>query len=186
MELKKDIRRKILTIRDNLSKDERHIKSKTIINQLINLQAFQTADCIYCYVNYRSEVETKEFIELCFQQKKKVAVPKICDNEMKFYYINCLSDLEDGYRGIPEPKTKALASDYKALVIMPGAAFDKQRNRIGYGKGFYDTYLEKHSSHSTVALAFSCQIVSTIAADMHDIKPDIIITEEHIYDTFTE
>jgi 5-formyltetrahydrofolate cyclo-ligase len=68
-----------------------------------------------------------------------------------------------------------------SLAIVPGVAFDKDQNRIGYGKGFYDRFLQKHPDLPTVALAYTCQLTKTpISALATDIKPDIIITEENI------
>ena len=186
MDAKKDIRREVLARRDSLSKTERSEKSRAIINALVTLPQFECSETIYCYVDYRSEVETHDFIMCCFSKKKKVAVPKICGDDMRFFYINSLEELEYGYRGILEPKTSHPAHAEHALVIMPGAVFDQSRNRIGYGKGFYDKFLYRHPDYATIALAFSCQIIPVIPSKEHDIKPDIIITEECIYESITE
>ena len=63
---------------------------------------------------------------------------------------------------------------------MPGVAFDLNRNRLGYGKGYYDRFLEKNSSLYTIALALECQIVDHIPANEHDIRPEYILTEERV------
>ena len=63
---------------------------------------------------------------------------------------------------------------------MPGVAFDRNKNRIGYGKGFYDSYLTLHSQFDTIALAFDCQIVESIQTESHDIIPHYLITESII------
>ena len=64
---------------------------------------------------------------------------------------------------------------------MPGTAFDENRNRIGYGKGYYDKFLEKYPAYRTLALAFELQMVDAIPYDAFDVKPNQIITEEKIY-----
>ena len=61
---------------------------------------------------------------------------------MNFYYITSLDELENSDMGIPEPKPVNPADDEFALMVMPGVAFDKNMNRIGYGGGYYDRYLE--------------------------------------------
>lgn len=84
----------------------------------------------------------------------------------------------------------------KAMMWMPGAVFDEQRHRIGYGKGFYDRYLhgfynwektirERHTGTEirlkTAALAYQCQVLAIVPYERHDIRPDILITEQGVY-----
>jgi len=66
------------------------------------------------------------------------------------------------------------------LIIIPGAAFDKEKHRIGYGAGFYDKYLSKSNVGDRIALAFDFQVLDRIPFNEYDIKPDIIITEKEI------
>jgi len=187
MESKKDIRNRILAVRESMSEAEWAQKSEYIIEQLTSHPWFQEAEDVYCYVNYRNEVNTRDFIETCWRLGKKVAVPKICADEMRFYYIQNFADLNEGFRGILEPNILAPATKENALIIMPGAVFDIYRNRIGYGRGFYDRFLSNYKFSHTIALAFSNQIVSQIPTQSHDWKPEIVITEEKIYDdTYTK
>ena len=64
------------------------------------------------------------------------------------------------------------------LMVMPGLAFDKERHRIGYGKGYYDSYLSEHEIKQKVALAFDFQVLDNIPFKDYDINPDLIITEK--------
>ena len=182
METKKDIRKRVLELRSAMSKDEWSEKSNRIQQTVIAHPFFLHANVIYCYIDYRNEAGTRSIIEKAWNLGKKVAVPKVESEEMNFYYISEFSDLQEGYRQILEPNTDNPANVEDALVIMPGVAFDKKRNRIGYGKGFYDKFLEQHPSYKTMALSFECQLVSEIQADAFDLKPDVLITEECIYD----
>ena len=61
-------------------------------------------------------------------------------------------------------------------------AFDKDRHRCGYGKGFYDRYLSRHTQHATVAMALDFQIVETVPSDVYDICPQMLITPTMIYE----
>ncbi len=72
------------------------------------------------------------------------------------------------------------SSNGQILMIMPGAAFDRSCNRIGYAGGFYDRYLGRFPACETMALAFSLQITDEIPAEAHDRKPSCIITESGI------
>lgn len=113
---------------------------------------------------------------------------------MEFYLVDETTEWETSKFGMREPKVdeykklKANSHD-KIFVLMPGAAFDKKGNRIGYGGGYYDKYLQqletKMSSQNIykTAVVFECQIVETglIEQEAHDIKPDCIVTETHKY-----
>ena len=157
---------------------------------------FLSAKHVLCYVNYKSEVETIPIIEKCFSMKKHVYCPCVTGREMDFYEIFSLSDLKEGYRGILEPEKQEkrifqLPQNESVLMIMPGAVFDRERHRIGYGGGYYDKYLAKIGSEyekngvklplfSTVALAFSMQISDKVEQQEHDICPQMIVTEKEI------
>ena len=181
MESKKDIRKRVLEKRNCIPDKEWEDKSRLICEKVVTHPFFLQADAIYCYVDYRREVGTAGIIEQAWMSGKKVASPKVLGDEMEFYYIQSFEDLEEGYKGIAEPKQTNLALDENVLIIMPGAAFDATCNRIGYGKGYYDKYLQAHRDYKTIAIAFELQIVEAIPAEVYDICPDIIITEEKTY-----
>ena len=102
---------------------------------------------------------------------------------MSFYYIQSFSELSEGYRGILEPKNLSKTTDETMLVIMPGVAFDKDKNRLGYGKAFYDRFLQKHTNCHTMALGFELQVIDHVPTDSYDVQPEVLITEEVIYDS---
>lgn len=181
MESKKDIRKRVLAVRSNLSKNEWEEKSCSISQTVITHPFFLKAEEIYCYMDYRNEAGTRKIIETAWDMRKKVAAPKVFEDRMEFYYIESFKDLCPGSYNIMEPAERERAAGKKVLVLMPGAVFDKERHRIGYGKGYYDRYLQKHPDYRTMALAFELQILDKIPADAHDICPQMIVTEEQIY-----
>ena len=69
----------------------------------------------------------------------------------------------------------------EAMMVMPGVAFDINCNRVGYGGGFYDRFLEKHPEVCRVAVGFSFQILPEVPTEPTDIRPQVIVTEENIY-----
>jgi len=99
---------------------------------------------------------------------------------MVFYKLTDFARLEPGYFGIPEPVSGEIVNWSKALMIMPGVAFDRANHRVGYGGGFYDRYLEKHPQLERVAIAFSFQMLPEVPTEPTDICPQIIVTEEEI------
>ena len=182
MEAKQDIRKRVLEKRSSLNKQEWEEKSDKILEKVISHPIFLNAEEIYCYVDFRNEVATRKIIEKCWLLKKAVAAPKIEGNRMEFYYISSWDDLSSGHWGILEPQGGVHAEGKSVCVIMPGAVFDKKRNRIGYGKGYYDSYLKSHPTYKTIALGFELQIENEIPFEAHDILPQMIVTEEQVYD----
>ena len=95
---------------------------------------------------------------------------------MKFIYMNDLSAVENGYCNIPEPIADGpIGDDPTALVLMPGLAFDKAGNRMGYGGGYYDKFLSEEPNHPTVALCYQFQMVEQIPTDSYDIPVDLVL-----------
>lgn len=137
---------------------------------------YAQAKTVYGYLPYNQEVRTVPMLEQALAEGKRVAVPKVYGDEMKFIYITDLSNVEKGYSGIPEPVADApVADDPTALVLMPGLAFDSKGHRIGYGGGFYDKFLEAEPNHPTVALCYEFQMLPAIETDEHDIPVDCVL-----------
>lgn len=137
---------------------------------------YQHADTIYGYLPYNQEVRTVPMLERAIQDGKRVAVPKVYGEEMKFIYVDDLYKVEKGYAGIPEPVADGpVADDPTALVLMPGLAFDRQGHRIGYGGGFYDKFLACEHDHPTIALCYDFQIVDSLDTEPFDIPVDCVI-----------
>lgn len=188
MEIKRRIRKSILKKRDEMPKGERAEKSRNIMDKITRMDIYQEAESILCYVNYKSEVETEEFIKETLSRGKKVYCPRIDREEMEFYRIAGMEDLSMGYMGIREPMPSGQRllcgrdiSMERCLMIMPGSVFDRERNRMGYGKGYYDRYLERYPQLPTVAVCFECQLAQKVPTEEHDRKPNMVITEENIY-----
>ena len=179
---KQDIRKNVLKQRNLMNEKEWDEHSHEIYKKVVTHPFFLESKEVYCYIDFRNEVGTKKIIEEAWRLGKRVAAPRIEGTEMNFYYIDSFTELESGYFGVLEPVGEEKAEGEQVLVIMPGAAFDKKRNRIGYGKGYYDRFLEKYPTYRTLALAFELQVVDKIPSDSFDVKPNQIVTEENIYD----
>ncbi|MCD7835374.1 MAG: 5-formyltetrahydrofolate cyclo-ligase [Lachnospiraceae bacterium] len=184
-EAKRNIRNEVLKRRSELSIEERSRASLVITDRIIGHQWFYGAEIILAFVGYGSEIDTSGIINEALRCGKKVYTPKVSGNDMSFYRIYDFQELKRGFKGIPEPSGLSERYDYysqtdtveRSLLLMPGVAFDKEKNRIGYGKGYYDRYLQDKEElrlHS-IAIGFSCQLVDTIPRDEHDIRPYQVI-----------
>lgn len=185
---KQSIRNRYLSMRNSLSYGERLTKSRKIWERLKQEPVYQSADAVLVYMDYRSEVITTGLVEeLLADPAKRVFAPRVLGMNIRFYEIQALEELEPGYQGIREPVqneerlfSHEFAKELKSLILIPGAVFDRQRGRMGYGKGFYDRFLADYIELSGAALAFECQIAKNLPMEEHDIRPGIIVTESGV------
>ncbi len=181
METKRQIRNRILAERDRLSEEEWERKSGYIIQKVLESEAFQNADEILLYIDYNKEVKTRYLIEQAWKSGKNVFAPKTKRTEITFHLLRGFEDLQAGYKGILEPaedrEVWKTSLWHHTFMIMPGVAFDKERHRIGYGRGYYDRFLANVRGISTAAICFECQLMESIPYDDFDYIPDVVYTE---------
>lgn len=177
---KKITRNTIKEMRLALSEEEVHALSEECVSKVLQFPELLEAKTVCLYIPTGNEIDTSEIIHYCLENGKKVAAPRVEGETMEFYYFQNASELRQGAFDIWEPTGTEAVTDEESLVIMPGVAFDLNCNRIGYGKGFYDRYLSKHPKMKKVALAYEFQIVGKIKQDIHDVRPDMIVTESRV------
>ena len=147
-----------------------------LTQMLIATPQYQNADTVYLYLPYNQEIRTVPILEYALAEGKRVAVPKVYGKEMKFIYISGMADVAPGLWGIPEPVLDGpVAENPHALVIVPGLAFDREGNRIGYGGGYYDKFLSREREHPTVALCYGFQVVESIGKEEWDVPVDLVL-----------
>lgn len=170
------LRRAIREKKRAMTPEDIETASRRLGELFLATQQYQEAKTVYGYLPYNQEVRTVAMLERALKDGKRVAVPKVYGDEMKFIYMTDLSQVEKGYSGIPEPVADGpIADDPTALMLMPGLAFDKHGHRIGYGGGFYDKFLAKEPSHPTVALCYGFQMVDFLETEEFDIPVDCVL-----------
>lgn len=180
--MKKKLREEALAKRNSIPAEKRAMKSICITEEILRSEIYKNAEKVFSFVSMGAEVETRHIIRRACLDGKIVAVPKTeKGREMYFLQIESFSDLKKGRFGVMEPsgkKENALVPEKGDLFLVPGALFDRRKNRIGYGGGYYDTYFEKYKGYRKVGLAFSEQISETdIPVAEYDIPLDDIVTE---------
>lgn len=194
--LKKSIRQNLLKKRDRIGPKEKKKKDAEIRKRLYASTDFRKAKSILFYASFRSEAATIQCIVHALKLKKMVMLPLVNRKRktLRIFQIKNVSDLKSGFMGIPEPEAKKINErrlNDLDIAIIPGAGFDPEGNRLGYGAGYYDKLLsgirgqglgvsrkELIPSPVLIALAFEEQIVPRIPSERHDVKMDKIITEK--------
>lgn len=173
---KKELRRQIREKKRAMTAGQIEEKSRALAELFYASAQYQQARTLYGYLPYNQEVRTVPMLQRALKDGKRVAVPKVYGDEMRFIYMEDLSGVSQGYAGIPEPVAdEPVARDPEALVLMPGMAFDPQGHRIGYGGGFYDKFLAAEPNHPTVALCYDFQVMERLETEEFDIPVDLVL-----------
>lgn len=180
---KKELRKKYMKLRSQIT--EREYKSHLIAERLAASHYYRKADAIAFYSSFGSEVNTKEMIEKGLRDGKRIFLPKVIDERhMEFYEIVSLDEATHrGAFGIMEPENfcRKVSADEIELMVLPGLCFDSKKNRLGYGKGYYDRYLQ-NKAVLKIGLCFQEQFMEdeAILTDRTDIKMDAVITDKQL------
>ena len=182
---KTDIRKSMKDKRRSLTENEMELASKEVFRHIVTFEPYRNVDTIYCYASYKEELSTSEIIKQMLNTGKKVALPKVEGENLQFYLITDYSQVTSGYQGIPEPVTnmKALPTiDKPSLMLLPGLAFTKTGERLGYGGGFYDRYLAsiEFGAFVTCGLGYDFQVVETLPVDERDMSIEYVITPKEV------
>jgi 5-formyltetrahydrofolate cyclo-ligase len=185
MDTKSSIRKKAIEIRNNLCPEDVEAKSGKIIEKLKGLDEYKNAGTVFTYISFKNEVSTLSLIDDMLKSGKRVIVPytDTVNTAIIPTEIKNLGDLKRCSFGYLEPKSGQYEDPSGFdLIIVPGVAFDKNLNRIGFGKGYYDRILCKRKKDvKAAAIAYEFQVMDEIPSEPHDVKMDMIITEENIY-----
>ncbi|MBQ6839119.1 MAG: 5-formyltetrahydrofolate cyclo-ligase [Oscillospiraceae bacterium] len=173
---KKELRRQIRQLKRAMTEEQIVEASEKLGELFVDTPQYKNAKTIYGYLPYNQEVRTVPMLERAIRDGKRVAVPKVYGDDMKFIYMEDLTRVELGYAGIPEPVDDGpVADDPTALVLMPGMAFTQKGDRMGYGGGFYDKFLASEPEHPTVALCYAFQMVESLPTEEYDIPVDCVL-----------
>ena len=178
MQDKKELRKKFSAIRKAAKSDA---KDMGITARVLLLEAVANADTVLLYASFRSEPDTWALAGSMLKNGKTVAYPLCGENsEMTFRIVDSISQLRDGKYDISEPDSSLpcpVITD-RTVCIVPGLAFTENGERLGYGGGYYDRFLEKYPQLTTVALAYEATITQTLPSERHDATVKYIVTEE--------
>jgi len=182
---KREIRKRIMTIRNAMPTEAIAAKSREIVRRLMELREIREASTLMVFLNFGSEVVTDGLIEWGWAAGNRIVVP-LChpeSREMTPCLIDSFNELETGHYGIREPKAdqpRVVTPGEIDAVLVPAVAFDRRGYRVGYGGGYYDRFLPKAPRAARIGAVFACQIVPEVPTGLYDAKAQRIVTEEGI------
>lgn len=149
--------------------------STEIMSRVEQTELFRTASCVALYHALPGEVQTAEFIEKWYREKQ-LLLPVVHGDDLELRLYTGPEAVKAGAFGILEPVAGSPVIPTIDLIIVPGVAFDRQKNRLGRGKGYYDRLLTLVEAPK-LGVCFGFQLFDRIPAEPFDQKMDLILTE---------
>ncbi len=181
-ETKKSLRVRVLAARDAMPEEHRQSAAKVAIERVISLPVYRNATCVMAYMSFGTELDTRGFFGRLLDDGKMVVLPRIdrATKELSLHRVSGHADLVAGVWGIQEPKADlpTVSIAQIDMVLMPGVAFDRRGNRLGYGAGFYDRMLSDAGDRKPVRVvaAFDEQLVDAVPHDTTDQRIHMLVT----------
>ncbi|MBO4310029.1 MAG: 5-formyltetrahydrofolate cyclo-ligase [Lachnospiraceae bacterium] len=176
---KKELRKKYIEIRKNISEESRKEQSDMIAKKLIGLIEENDFDSVFLYAPKEYETDVLGVFEAC--GGIPFCFPKCQNGSMDFYEVDDLNKLEKGSFDVMEPNGSCKAFEYskdkKILIAVPGVAFDESGYRIGYGKGFYDRFFEekKDCVFLKAGVCFRECFIKDVMHEANDVPVDFVL-----------
>jgi 5-formyltetrahydrofolate cyclo-ligase len=186
---KKAVRERMVSIRLAMDMDERSGKSTEICSRIEGMpEHVRQASPVLFYMPIRGEVDILPLLQKALEEGRRCALPKCAPGgKLRLYFISNLErDVAPGMWGIPEPvegRARECTGETFSVIMVPGVAFSRRGERVGYGGGYYDRLLASSGSKSLkIAPAFVMQILPVLPNGPLDGLVDIIATENEIID----
>ncbi|WP_433568285.1 5-formyltetrahydrofolate cyclo-ligase [Tractidigestivibacter sp.] len=184
---KRQLRKLLRRLRSSLAPESREKADTKIADVVLAQPEWRSAKTIFSYLSFGAEVDTRRLIEQAWQDGKAVALPRVVPNtrDMRWFAVTSFDGLETSSMGVDEPPidpTRELdpSQDPTALALVPGLAFDGNGYRVGYGGGFYDTFLSGFPGHS-VGLCRGVTLMEDLlplgVLEPHDLAVQVVATD---------
>lgn len=176
----RDVVRKRCMESDPERMDEKSMRAQRLI---LGLPEFIKARNVGCYISMPREVGTSLLINECWRMGKAVWVPAFHDGTGEYHLSLMKENSPITYKSgnVPEPRaTEWIESKKIEFIVVPGVAFDGECGRVGHGGGHYDRIMAGDFAGFKAGLAFEFQITEKIPVDEHDVRMDVVVTEERI------
>lgn len=182
---KANTRKHFMELRKSLGQAERERIDAGIAAQVLASAEYQQAKVVLAYLSFGAEVDTREIIRNAWTCGKTVALPRcIPGRRMTWHAVETFEGLVRSKFGVDEPAddpiTQIDPNQPDTLALVPGLTFDARGFRMGYGGGFYDTFLANFPGAS-LGLCRECQLSDAVPfLDEHDLPVQAIATETRL------
>lgn len=174
---KKEIRQEIKRLKDRLTDYEKIKSANLVFEKIESSEYFIKAQNILIYNSLPDELSTKNIISR-WHRTKNIFLPRVNGDNLEILPYDADS-LEKGAFNIYEPMGKNTCDiSIIDMIIVPAIAYDRNGNRIGRGKGYYDRLLQ-NAKALKIGVGYEFQLISDIPSESHDIPVDIIVTPNH-------
>lgn len=172
--MKKELRKHIRSLKASYSLEELEDMSRIGIERLVSHPLYKNARCVLLYHSLPDEVNTHTLIAEA-SSEKTILLPTVVGEELELHEYYSTSNTHTGAFNIVESEG-SLFTDYSKidLAVIPGMAFDKDGNRLGRGKGYYDRLLP-HLTCPVIGLCFPFQLLEHIPHEAHDKAVQLVI-----------
>ena len=174
---KTELRKEIADLKKQISTEQKQQEARAVFSKVETLSEFKSAENILLYWSTSDELSTHEIIEK-WSNRKQIILPTIVGDKLILKPYMPGQNMKKGALGIWEPDTVDTFTENIDLMIIPGIAFDSDKNRLGRGKAFYDRFLA-NKSLVKIAVGFDLQLLPRIPSEKSDIKMDKVITASH-------
>ena len=171
---KKELRKQIKALKKQHTAEQLETQSKAIMAKVESHPDFAKANIVMLYYSLPDEVQTADFIAK-WRNRKQIILPTVVGDDIIPVKLDADTTFAKGDFDIQEPQSVEYTGGYD-LIIVPGVAFDKDGNRLGRGRGYYDRFLCKHGNVKKIGICFDFQLVDEIPTEPTDIRMDEIIS----------
>ncbi len=172
--MKKEIRSAMRAKKKELGRDRIESMSKPVVGLLENNEHYALAHIVMLYHPLWDEVDVRPMLRRALDAGKRVVLPTVKGDDIIPVEITPSTEWVVGDFDIMEPVAEPYVGDID-LVVVPGVAFDKNGNRLGRGKGYYDRFLEKYPQTYRLGLCFEFQIVDSVPVEPFDLPMNSVV-----------
>ena len=175
---KQELRKQIRAAKRAVPFCDKCARSQPIMQRVELLPQFQQATTVLLYWSMEDEVQTHDFVNRWYQEKR-LLLPCVDGDDLRLRQYTGPECLKAGEQfGIGEPTGPEFTELEKVdLIIVPGVAFDRNGNRMGRGRGFYDRLLKSTPNAFKVGVGFDFQLVDEVPVEPFDVAMDKVIIE---------
>ncbi len=180
---KKELRKKLKALRNNLTQEEVDVSSRLVAEKILACDAYQKAEHIMGYLAFGKELSVDEILKQALTDGKRVYVPEIISQtEIRAVELESFVDFaydRFGIRSVPEP-VKVCNPKILDLVLVPAVAYDRAGNRMGMGAGYYDRFLPQTENAIKIGVAYDALLQDELPYNEYDVSVPYLVSESGI------